>query len=707
VSRGSGLLVPGRNCWRLEPAARLAFLIDGEECFAAMRAAMTAAERSILLLGWDVDSRMELVRDDPADGLPAALADFLHALLERRAKLEVRILDWDYAMLYALEREWLPATTFGAGHHPRLWFQLDASHPFGASHHQKVLVIDDAVAFVGGLDLTRSRWDSRRHLPGDPRRRDADGTCYPPFHDVHALVDGAAARALGELARERWRAATGVAPAAVAPGFDPWPPGLSADACDLEVGIARTVPAADGHAGVGEIRTLLHDAIGSARRHIFAESQYFTAETVADALIARLAEADGPEFVSVTAREHCGWLEESTMGVLRARLHGRLREADRHGRHAAYFPRIAGAHGDCLNVHSKVLVIDDELLTIGSANLSNRSLGTDSECNLVIAADGDARVGAAIAGLRNRLLAEHLDTDDARVAAAIAAQGSLVGAIESLRGEGRSLVPVDFHPDPDVDAAVSGNALFDPERPVDPDRLVAQLFPPKLRRPARIRLAIGAAVVVLSCALVGVWLLTPLREWTSVERLVALARTLGASPWTPLVLCAAFVAGGLVAFPVNVLIAVTVIVCGPLRGTFYALAGSLLSAQALYELGHWLGRGALRRFAGEHLDSLRRRLLRRGLLAVIIVRIVPIAPYTVVNLVAGAAHISRRVYLLGTLVGMLPGIVMSALLVDRVLAALRHPGPLTYGLLVVVGVLIVAAIVFLRRHLRRRAGVDG
>lgn len=696
----SPILQVGRNCWRIEPARRLAFLVDGEACFAAMHAAMLRARHSIHILAWDIDSRVELVRPQ-SDRVPAALGELFDFLLRRQPDLRVRILDWDYAMLYALEREWLPRQRFARRHHRRLAFRLDASHPFGASHHQKLVLIDDAVAFVGGFDLARSRWDTTAHQPDAARRRDADGTTYPPFHDVHAIVDHDTARALGELFRARWLHASGEALEPASADNDPWPTGLEPDATHLPIGIARTAPAWDEHPPITEVRDLLLDAIRAARKSIFSETQYFTAESIGSALTARLREPHGPEFVSITSRTQCGWLEETTMGVLRARLHASLKQADVHGRYRSWYPHLPGLGDACLNVHSKVFAIDDRLLTFGSANLSNRSMGLDTECNLVIDAGDDPRLRAVVASLRNRLLAEHLDKGENEVAAAIAARGGLVAAVESLRGDARSLRPLHLDIDPALDALISERAIFDAEHPIDPDRLVAHLFPARARRPAVTKMAIGAAALVVLCALVSLWLWTPLHEWIDVDRLVALAERFDSSPLTPFAIFAAFVLGGLIGFPVNVLTAATIILCGPVLGVIYALIGALLSAQALYEIGHSLGHRILRRFAGERLIRLRQRLVERGLLAVVLVRIVPIAPYSLVNLVAGSARIDRRIYALGTLIGMLPGTVLTALFVDRALAAIRDPGPLTYASFALAALLIVGAILLIRRRMAR------
>ena len=192
---GEAILRPGENCWRIERASRVAFLIDGQAYFRALRAAMREARQSILILSWDIDTRLRLSPGED-DGLPEALGDFLHALVRRRRSLRVHALNWDWAMLYALERQWLPVYRLELERHRRLNLHFDDHHPFGASQHQKVVVIDDALAFSGGFDPTHSRWDTSEHLPDDPRRTDPNGSRYRPFHDVQMMVDGPAARAL-------------------------------------------------------------------------------------------------------------------------------------------------------------------------------------------------------------------------------------------------------------------------------------------------------------------------------------------------------------------------------------------------------------------------------------------------------------------------------------------------------------------------------
>ncbi len=265
---------------------------------------------------------------------------------------------------------------------------------------------------------------------------------YGPFHDVQAVVDGPAARALGDLARERWRRASCEAIAPTESAGDPWPEGLDADLRDVEVAIARTEPAFDGTPGVREIERLYRESLARARRYVYIENQYFTCGTISDQLAGSLSRPSGPEVVLVLPRRASGWLEEATMGVGRARVLEHLRAADRYGRLALYYPVVSGGHD--VKVHAKVMIMDDTFMRIGSSNLANRSMGVDTESDLAVEALGRADIAAAVAGLRDRLLAEHLGCRSEEVTAEIGRTGSLIGAIEKLRGGERTLVPL--HP---------------------------------------------------------------------------------------------------------------------------------------------------------------------------------------------------------------------------------------------------------------------
>ena len=701
------LLQPGRNCWRLAHAGRFALLIDADAYFRAVRQAMLGARESIIILSWDIDRRTVMVPGGAGDGYPEALGDFLHALLEERPKLRVHVLNWDFAMLYALERELLPAYRTSWRRQRRMAFHMDDRHPIGASHHQKIVVVDDKVGFVGGLDITKCRWDTQEHAAENPLRVDADGKPYGPFHDVQAVVDGEAALALAELARQRWERATGQLPAAPGHGdHDPWPRDFTPDITDVEVAISRTEPAFEGKPGVYEVRQLYLDAIASARRHMFFENQYFTSDTLSNALGQRLASDDPPEIVVVSPRNQSGWLEQATMGALRARIHQRLKAADAQGRYRMMCPELPGLAPGCLNVHSKVFAIDDELFCVGSANMSNRSMAFDTECNLTLeAAAGEhgARVRAAIARMRGRLLGEHLGVAPDRVTEVMHAEGSLLRTIELL-GRRRRLEAIDPAVTPEMALLAIDNAVFDPERPITPEELVAELLPSEARKPVPRRL-IGLGLLALALGLLALaWRATPLGDMVNLASLIAAAEALKAMPLTPLIAVAAFALAGTLMVPVTLLIAVTGIVFGPGYGALYAIAGSTLSAALSYGLGWWAGRDIVRSLLGARINRLSRRIARRGILAVMVVRVLPVAPFVVINVVAGASHISLRDYLIGTVLGMTPGIVLTVTFVHHLAEAVRRPSLGTVMVLALVALLLIATALGLQKLFAAREG---
>jgi phosphatidylserine/phosphatidylglycerophosphate/cardiolipin synthase-like enzyme/uncharacterized membrane protein YdjX (TVP38/TMEM64 family) len=700
----SRLLEPGKNCWRIAPTRRFKLLIDADAYFRAVRAAVRQAQHSVFILGWDIDSRMRLVPGGAGDGYPEALGDFLNALIEERPQLRVYILNWDFAMLYALEREWPPAYKHGWRKRSRLYFHMDASHPVGASHHQKIVVVDDKLAFAGGIDLTRNRWDTPEHAPDQPLRRDIDGKAYGPFHDVQAMLDGEAAAALGELARTRWLRA-GCRPALAQNqaegGDDLWPDGMEPDLSDVEIGIARTEPEREGVPGVYEIRQLYLDAIAAAQHSLFFENQYFTANVLHDALAARLAEDDAPEVTVVSPQNQSGWLEQATMGHLRARIHQRLKTADRHDRYRMYCPQLAGEQDGCLNVHSKVFAVDDRLFCVGSANMSNRSMAYDTECNLIVEAHGDAaqqaRIRAAIVDMRNRLLAEHLDASVETVQNEIESRAGLHAAIAALHSEGRTVVTLDPVLLPQIEAVMPDKVMFDPETPINPDELIAQFVPGHARKPVPRRL-IGLGVFgILLLALALAWRFTPLREWLNLSSLIALARGLEALPFTPLAVMAVYLVAGMLMFPVTLLIAVTGIVFGPFYGALYALAGSLLSALAGFGFGVWLGRETLQQLLGRRVNSLSRRFAQRGIPAMVVIRLLPVAPFTIANVVAGVSHLSLRDYLIGTFLGMAPGIILTVAFAHNLAEAIRHPSLATMALLAGMAALLIGMALGLQK----------
>ena len=468
------LLVPGENCWRIERADRFALIVDAADYFKTVKAAILNARHSVMLIGWDFDTRIRLEPGVDDQTGPEKLGRFLNWVAKRRPELKIRILKWRLGTLQSLGRGATPLFILNWITLRRIRLKLDGVHPPGAAHHQKLVVIDDALAFCGGIDMTTDRWDTRAHPDHDPLRTNPGGHEHAPWHDATTAVDGALARALGDLARMRWEWATGERLEPPSPDADPWPDRLEPTLTDVDVGIARTLPAIDGREQVAEIERLYLDAIAAAKRSIYVESQYFASRMLAEALIARLREPDGPEILLVNPESADGWLEQTAMDSARSRLLHLIARNDPHGRFAIFHPVTEG--GRPIYVHAKVMVVDDRLLKVGSSNLNNRSQGFDSECDLVVeAAPGslaEAGLRARIAGVRDDLLAEHLGTTPAAVAAAVAEHhGSLLGAVAALNPKtGRRLAPLRPRPLTAVEEAVAETDLVDPEPPKGPWR---------------------------------------------------------------------------------------------------------------------------------------------------------------------------------------------------------------------------------------------
>lgn len=659
-----GFLHPGRNVWRVEQAARASVLIDASAFFGAVRAALLQARRSVFIIGWDLDSRTRLVGVDcaPQDGWPITLREFLVRLVGERPELTVHLLGWDFALLYALEREPLPSLKLGWNTPDRVRFRLDNTLPVGASHHQKIIVIDDALAFSGGLDLTIRRWDTCEHAIDNRDRCDPAGQPYRPFHDVQMMVDGAAARALGDLARDRWARATGENVPPVADLAAPWPQDVRPDFADMQIAIARTLPECDGQQEVREAEALFCDMIAAAERTIYIENQFLTSQAIAQALARRLNEKTGLEALIVGPRTHDSWLEARTMRNGRIRFAQILHEAGVAKRVHLVYPEVRNANRvtDTM-VHSKVMIVDDRLLRVGSANLNNRSMGTDSECDLALEAASDAE-REAIRQVRARLIADHCGVPVKAAAEAIAAQRSLIRAAQALSGNGHSLRPIDDGTPDEGEFAEYLQTLADPERPIESGQVISDLFGRRVPRPAIYGWLKLAAAPLVMLVLAVAWQFPPLSNIATLDQIGPMLQSLAREPWAPLLVIGVYVVGGLIAFPVLILIAATAAAFGPGLGLAYAAAGSLASAVVTYAVGVALGRDTLRAVIGPRLKRVQRRIVRGGVLAIAAIRLVPIAPYTVVNLAAGASEIRLGAFIAGTIIGMLPGwIVMSAL----------------------------------------------
>jgi phospholipase D1/2 len=668
----------------------MAVLNDAAEYFAVLREVLLRSERQVYIIGWDIHSETDLVgpsgRAD--DGLPVRLGSFLNALVQLKPALRINILTWDFVALYAAEREWNSAKKFTTGSNGRIRFCLDACLPLGSAQHQKIVVVDNAIAFVGGLDLTIRRWDTSEHRLDHPLRRDHEGKPYAPFHDIQCMVEGSAAALLGEIATARWAAAGCTSEGLVSSEGDHWPASFPAQAQAITAGIARTEPKTETGDEVNEVARLFEASIDAANRFIYIENQFTSATEIARSLARRMVDVPSLKTLIVTPKAHSSWFESQAMQGGRGGFLDPFVAAGVSDRLRILYPAVSdGQSSSAVMVHSKVMIVDDGFLRVGSANINNRSMGADTECDLAFEATTELHRDF-IRSLRRRLIGHFCGLDEATIADN---EDDLFGLIDrhAASGASRALVPIDFEHTPALTDVVQ--PIADPRHPLNLRRAARRMWSART-----VMAAAGTAIALAGLALA--WRTTPLSQYTDLGYVSSFIVQHAQSAFAPLYAIALFVLGGLIVFPVIVLIAATAAALGPWIGALSATAGVLLSSLLLFMIGRLLGHKRLQAVLGARALRVQHRIVGRGVVAVAMIRMVPIAPFTLVNVLAGASELRLSDFLIGTLLGMAPGIITMALLGTQIADFARHASwsnALPLALTIVLWITVCLAVQFL------------
>jgi phospholipase D1/2 len=493
----------GHNAWRRVHAAGTGVLVDAADYYSALYWAVGRAQSYVLMSGWQFDSGVPLLRGaDVPSGADVRFLKFLDGLCRRRPELRIYLLAWDFHLIFAGEREWLQRVIFHWMTSPNLRFRFDDHPGGGGSHHQKFVVVDGGLAFLGGIDVCEARWDDRRHFANNPLRL-SHGRPQKPYHDVQAWLAGREpARALEDLFSERWRRAGGP-PLELRSAYSTEVPARgSMPIGGTTVALSRTDPRPGGHT-IREVERLFEDAIAAANRLIYIETQYLSSRRIREALVRRMRAAGRPrpEMV-IIVNEHAEALkEELAVGLRQARNLQVLRNiaAGTGSALGCYFSLCDGAHETfrATYIHSKLMIVDDRFLTVGSANLTNRSMGLDSE--LHVTWEHEQEDGPLIDTIRNvrvSLLAEHAGLSGADAAGLEAIEG-LVARLDAIANRGGARLQRHGPPTPAQQTAMQ---LVDPDDlPFDPETTAADdaagTLDPSDEHSGRRRLPILAAVV--------------------------------------------------------------------------------------------------------------------------------------------------------------------------------------------------------------------
>lgn len=414
------ILVPGRNCRGIYDAERSGLLVDGRNYYRAFFDAASRARHYILIAGWQFERSMPLLRgsEQKAAGADVRMGPFLNMLCQKNPDLRIFILMWDFSAIVALRKEWFNKLVFDLTANERIHFRFDNRHAVGASHHQKLVVIDGVLAFVGGLDFSANGWDDRKHGAENAERILA-GEQFEPHHDIQSVHTGPVAWELSKLFRERWIHAGGQEIALPPPSYRFGAPirrVLPVAAKKTAVSITQAQTLVPILAPVKEIRHLYRDAIAAAEKLIFIETQYFSSQAVYQALKERMTDRTRPcpEIMLIIPKRLHTFMEDISLSGIQARMLRSLTEiAERNKRQFGVYYSTSPGSGDeeekTTYIHSKLLLVDDRFLTVGSANITNRSMGMDTELNVTweAASTDQQDLIRSIRRVRVNLLAEH------------------------------------------------------------------------------------------------------------------------------------------------------------------------------------------------------------------------------------------------------------------------------------------------------------
>lgn len=663
---GGDVLVEGRTCWKKTHAVKAALLQNGETYFRAFRESVLQATQSIFIVGWDIDGRVELLRgkeasspgrsDDP--DAPITLAGLINHAIDKNPGLNVYILLWCYSPVLAASREFLPKISWHPAIPDRLHICLDDTMPVGGCHHQKIVVIDDSIAFCGGQDITSQRWDRISHYPSDPDRRDPSDKLYGPLHDLQMVVNGPAALELSALVRDRWQLASDIplSKTKKLPGHI-WPGSVIPDFENVEIGIARTIGATANNKGVQEIRKLYLEAISRAEKDIYIENQYLASLEILRALARRMRKNPALEVVAVSSNAPSySWLENRSMAASRYLIKAVLRSRKMTARMPVIFPVIRGKKGnEAVRVHAKLLIVDDRYLQVGSANLNKRSMKVDSECDLAIEAKSE-KERSAILRIRDRLLAEHIG------------YGRKAEKVTRLlkNQTPRQLVQRYLRKTPGFRQIKDSRPgwvlpLADPAKPLIHPKYLTFADPGRGSARAFHRVLKAMLFLVVFGLVAATWQATPLSEWADPVKWEPFLQRVSSSDWAPFIVMTGFVLGGIIVFPVTVMIVATAITFGKFYGLLYALCGAMLSAAVNFYIGRLLSRNVLKNLFQSGLLRYVNQLLKgRGMISVMIIRLLPSGPFSVTNIVMGGSDVKFRDFIAGTALAVAPAIAVIA-----------------------------------------------
>jgi phospholipase D1/2 len=651
-------------------ANALGFLLDSAAYYAALADVIPRARRRVLIVGWCFDDRIRLVRGGGDPG--AGVGDMLISAARDNPTLSVQLVLWKAPPFFSGDQHISAGFMQAVESLPNLTIQYAESESAFGSVHEKYVIIDDVLAFLGGMDISLNRWDTPDHRTPNCNRVNPEGVAYNPYHDTQVAMTGPVVQDLFEIAQRtvsvdrRWNPAD----------THLWPAQVAVDLENAEVLISLTRSHTDPHVeDTHQIKAVYMKVIRSAQEFIYIENQYFSDEDVTEELVRQLSRPDGPEVVIVMARELPDALGRWTMGVSASMHLHRLMQADRYDRLGFYNLFSPDDPSIDVKVHSKMMIVDGRIVTLGSANINRRSFKFDSELNVTIDArqTDDPR---CIRRLEESILARHCGLTVDRWRELLRRNGGSRRA--ALRERAETWIGME-----------EGNSFLDPasipgemveyadmERAPEPETVfhtLARQNPREfIRRTKRVWI-----LVLLAAGLLGAIFYVAQSD-IDVDRVLRSIEEINAT--RPVLAGLLSILAYWLAMTLFVTIVVPIVffaaLHGPWWGMLYSVLGLFSGATIFYAVGLVLHNGErINRY--RVIRNTRKQLEEikpHGTWAVAVSRMVPSGPFLVVNLVTGLLRFSPRQFLAGSIMGLMPGIVAFSFFGEIIRNVFTDPG---------------------------------
>jgi phospholipase D1/2 len=665
--------------WRL--------FIDSRSYYLDLAQEIESARSHVWIQGWDFDSRVVLNRDNDAlrhFQIGRGFFGAIKAIEEEESRgIRFRLLVWNPPVLYLPDREIFQDIKIFADEilaKLDIRFVRDNMMPFGSSQHRKIVIIDDRVAFLGGADISSSRWDEPGHRwKSKEKRADLEGIQSEgdyQNHETHLKVAGPAVREISEIFLKSWKkyqsSDEGMRKVILSPSRDVITKPLRREVIDLNPIEAQVIESEATYAnksGHNPKIQMICEMIHQAEREIYIENQYVTSDEVILALKAKLLQNSDVSIVIVTNCSSSSWLEKVTIYErMRSRLRF-LKSFDIKKRLKILCPTRDQSPEErgWVKIHSKLMLVDRKKLFMGSSNLNNRSMGLDSELDVLM----DLREEDGLKILCG-LISDHSEQN--------VRDSELLGRslLDFLETEGYGSLG-EYRPQERSARIFSWIPLVDPKCPG-----VLERFLHKVARQINLKSNFEHGVRKALVLFIGVILAVLLFQ--NFSNIKAEVMTWDdplqqMSYGTRLLTATGMIAIGSTLFiPLNILIVATAFVFDAWTSIACCLTGALISAGLGYGIGFSFDRYFKVNIRWKKILKLRARLREAGWYGVALVRFFPVAPYALANIAIGTLRLNPKHYFLGTFVGVLPGIVAISFLQKTLLEAMRSPTLFAVGL---------------------------